>query len=141
MRPVWFACLVISVAVLVYSAVLISVPSLAFAESTKPHAKVIRFENSGKAVQQLLGGPPETVTMKSGLVTLPPGKSVGKHSTGQNEEMLVILAGQGEMVFKDGSRLDLAANQALYCPPETEHDVKNTGTEGLRYVYVVASTK
>jgi mannose-6-phosphate isomerase-like protein (cupin superfamily) len=27
---------------------------------------------------------------------------------------------------------------ALYCPPSTEHDVFNTGTTTLRYVYVVS---
>ena len=114
---------------------------VAFAEDAKPHAKVIPFDSAGKDVLPLLSGPPETVTMKSGLVTLAPGKSVGKHSTGQHEEMLVVLAGHGEMLFKDGSKLDVAADHALYCPPDTEHDVKNTGTETLRYVYVVASTK
>jgi mannose-6-phosphate isomerase-like protein (cupin superfamily) len=33
------------------------------------------------------------------------------------------------------------ANHALYCPPETEHNVTNTGRSVLRYVYVVASTE
>jgi len=51
------------------------------------------------------------------------------------------LEGQGEMVFHDGSRLELKARTALYCPPETEHDVKNTGTSTLRYVYVVANAQ
>ena len=141
MRLVWSVCLVIAVAALSCAAILTSGVSLAFAQDAKPHAKVIPFESTGKGVQPLLGGPPETVTMKSGLVTLAPGESVGKHSTGQHEEMLVILAGQGEMIFKDGSKLGVAANHALYCPPETEHDVKNTGSERLRYVYVVASTR
>ena len=58
--------------------------------------------------------------MKSGLVVLAPGKSVGKHSTGQNEELLIVLQGQGEMCFKDGSKLPVKANSALYCPPETD---------------------
>jgi mannose-6-phosphate isomerase-like protein (cupin superfamily) len=29
----------------------------------------------------------------------------------------------------------------VYCPPQTEHDVKNTGTGVLRYVHVVADAK
>jgi len=107
-------------------------------DDSKLHAKVIPFK-SGEKVQQLLDGPPGTVTMKSGYVTLAPGETVGKHSTGHNEEELVILAGRGEMIFKDGSKLEIAANQALYCPPDTEHDVKNTGTEPLRYVFIVAN--
>jgi mannose-6-phosphate isomerase-like protein (cupin superfamily) len=74
-------------------------------------------------------------------VVLLPGKSVGKHSTEQNEELLIVLEGQGEMSFKDGSKLPVKANSALYCPPQTEHNVTNTGTGVLRYVYVVAKAK
>lgn len=103
--------------------------------------KVVKLDSAGKDYLRVLGGPPESVTMKSELVVLAPGKSVGKHSTGQHEELLVVLEGQGEMTFKDGSKLDVKANYALYCPPETEHNVTNTGTAVLRYVYVVASTK
>ncbi|HVN80282.1 MAG TPA: cupin domain-containing protein [Terriglobia bacterium] len=105
------------------------------------HPKVVKLDSAGKDYLQVLGGPPESVTMKSGLVVLAPNKSVGKHSTKQHEELLVILEGQGEMIFKDGSTLQVKANHALYCPPETEHDVRNTGTHVLRYVYIVADAK
>ena len=110
------------------------------AEPQRPRAKVIRLESAEKELP-ILSGPPETVTMRSGLVTLDPGQSIGKHGTGQHEEMLVILEGKGEMLFKDGSKLDVQAKHALYCPPQTEHDVINTGSGPLRYVYVVASTR
>ncbi|HYB59868.1 MAG TPA: cupin domain-containing protein [Methylomirabilota bacterium] len=106
-----------------------------------PRPKVIELDSGGKDYLQVLAGPPESVKMKSGLVMLPPNKSVGEHTTGQYEELLVVLEGQGEMSFKDGSKLDVRANHALYCPPETEHNVTNTGTTVLRYIYVVASTK
>jgi mannose-6-phosphate isomerase-like protein (cupin superfamily) len=107
----------------------------------KPRPKVVELDSRGKDYLQVLAGPPESVTMRSGLEVLAPNKSVGKHSTGQHEELLVVLEGQGEMSFKDGSKLDVKANHALYCPPETEHNVTNTGGSVLRYVYVVASTK
>ena len=107
----------------------------------KPHAKVFALDKSDNGILPILTGPPETVTMKSGYVVLEPGRSVGKHSTEHHEEMLIILEGQGEMLFDDGSKLELKARTALYCPPETEHDVKNTGTGTLRYVYVVANAR
>ena len=107
----------------------------------KPRPKVVELDSGGKDYLQVLGGPPESVTMKSGLVVLAPNKSVGKHSTGQHEELLVVLEGQGEMSFKDGSKLDVKANHCRLLPPETEHNVTNTGRSVLRYVYVVASTK
>jgi mannose-6-phosphate isomerase-like protein (cupin superfamily) len=76
--------------------------------------------------------------MHSGLVVLAPGKSVGKHSTKGNEEMLVVLEGQGEMRIAGGKDLPFTKEMALYCPPATEHDVFNTGATTLRYVYVVS---
>ena len=109
--------------------------------SGKPSAKVVELETNGKVYLQLLGGPPESVTMQSGLVVLAPDQSVGKHSTHQHEELLVVLEGKGEMIFTDRPSLPVEANHAVYCPPQTEHDVKNTGASVLRYVYVVADAK
>lgn len=116
-------------------------PVVAAGGTSAPSPKVIPLEASGKDYIPVLSGPPESVNMRSGLVLLAPGKSVGKHSTGQNEELLVVFEGQGEMSFPDGSKLAVTANSALYCPPETEHNVTNTGTVTLRYVYVVAGTR
>jgi mannose-6-phosphate isomerase-like protein (cupin superfamily) len=108
---------------------------------SKPHAKVVVLDKPDNGVLPILAGPPETVTMKSGYVVLEPGRSVGKHSTEQHEEILIVLEGEGEMLFHDGSKLELKARTALYCPPETEHDVWNTGSQTLRYVYVVAKAE
>ena len=105
----------------------------------RPRAKVIALAGQEKE-QPLLSGPPETVSMRSGLITLQPHQSIGKHSTGQHEEMLVVLEGEGKMLFDDGITLAIAANHVLYCPPETAHDVLNTGKGSLRYVYIVAGT-
>ena len=106
-----------------------------------PTPKVIPLASSGKDITPVLAGPPESVKMRSGLVVLAPGKSVGKHSTEQNEELLVVFEGQGEMTFKDGSKLPVKANSAIYCPPQTEHNVTNTGSGNLRYVYVVSNAR
>ncbi len=117
---------------------LIAIPLLT---QEKPHARVVKLASTGKHDTLLLGGPPESVTMKSGLVILQPGQKVGKHSTGSHEEMLVILEGTGAMMFQDGTRLEVDPEHILYCPPQTEHDVTNTGSGVLRYVYIVASAK
>ena len=119
--------------------VLVAALPMAAQSQPKPRAKVVALDKSDNGVLPILTGPPETVTMKSGYVVLAPGRSVGKHSTEHHEELLVVLEGQGEMIFRDGSKLELKARSALYCPPETEHDVWNTGVETLRYVYVVAN--
>jgi len=107
----------------------------------KPEPKAIVINMEGKEYVRLLGGPPESVLMRAGAVALQPGKTVGKHNTESYEEMVVVLEGQGEMLLKDGKPLGMRVGTVLYCPPDTEHDVKNTGSGVLRYIYVVAKTK
>jgi mannose-6-phosphate isomerase-like protein (cupin superfamily) len=123
-------------------ALLLSSPLLLLSasEPQKPHAKVVALESTAKELP-ILNGPPETVSMRSGLILLKPGEAVGKHTTGQHEEVLIVLEGKGEMRFHDGTRVAVETRHAIYCPPETEHDVVNTDSMPLRYVYVVASAK
>jgi quercetin dioxygenase-like cupin family protein len=83
----------------------------------------------------------DTVGMRSGLMTLQPGKDCGWHSTENYEEMLICLAGTGELASEDGTRHALAAGQYGYNPPQSRHNVFNTGTEVMRYIYVVAPVR
>jgi len=107
----------------------------------QPVPKVIQLDPKGQDYLRVLAGPPETSTMRSGLVTLAPQKSVGKHSTGNFEELVIILDGRAEMIITGGEALRLGKGFAAYCPPHTEHDVLNIGTEALRYIYIVAEAK
>ena len=111
------------------------------APAGRPAPKVIRLEAGDTGYQRILGGPPETVAMRSGLVVLGPGKAVGKHDTESYEEIVVVLEGQGQMRITGGENLVIRAGHAAYCPPHTEHDVVNTGAGPLRYVYVVAKVE
>ncbi|MDH5684586.1 MAG: cupin domain-containing protein [candidate division WOR-3 bacterium] len=103
--------------------------------------RLIHF--SGKEIDHLpiLSGPPESVSMRSGLVHLSAGKSVGKHSTENFEELIVVLEGKGQLQITGQKPLEIVSGVAVYCPPETEHNVVNTGNAPLRYLYVVAETK
>jgi mannose-6-phosphate isomerase-like protein (cupin superfamily) len=107
----------------------------------KPEPKVIKIDTRGQEYVRLLGGPPESVSMRSGAVSLQPGGNVGKHNTGCNEELLIVLAGEGSLLLGECQQLDMVAGNILYCPPETEHDVMNTGAGILQYIYVTARTK
>ena len=124
-------------------AVVVSSVPLVCAEQLgdKPRPKSVEIDRSATTDTRIFGGPPETVTMRSGSVVLLPSKSVGKHNTGDYEEAVVVLAGNGEMRLADGTVLKLKPYVVAYCPPGTEHDVMNTGNEPLRYVYVVAKAK
>jgi len=100
--------------------------------------RVIELDAYGGGYVPLLQGPPTSAGMRSGHVTLEPNASVGRHSTGTHEELLVVLAGTGLMKCAGHAPMELKAPCAAYCPPATEHDIANNGREPLRYVYVVA---
>ena len=89
----------------------------------------------------LLKGIPQTTGMRSGFVRLKPGETVGWHTTGKNEESLVILHGQGEALIDGQAGKPFVAPAFVYIPPAIRHNVQNTGTELLEYVYVVAPAK
>ena len=104
----------------------------------KPEPKIVELDRAATEYLRVLGGPPESVTMRSGYVVLLPEKSVGRHNTESYEEVVVVLDGKGEMLFGEGSVLQLEPYIVAYCPPGTEHDIRNTGSKPLRYVYIVA---
>src|ERR1035437_6781820 len=89
----------------------------------------------------LLHGAPQTAGMRSGFVRLKPGATVGWHTTGRNEEALVVLRGQGEALIDGQAKQPFTAPAFVYIPPATRHNVANTGKELLEYVYVVAPAK
>lgn len=89
----------------------------------------------------LLKGAPQTAGMRSGFVRLKPGETVGWHTTGANEETLVILRGEGSALVEGQPPRAFAAPALAYIPPATRHNVSNTGKDTLEYVYVVAPAK
>ena|SRR5208283_1746468 len=105
------------------------------APSPQPLAIPLQCES---AECPLLTGAPRTAGMRSGLVRLDPGQSVGWHSTRRNEESLVILRGEGTALLDGHPARTFAAPHFLYIPPGTRHNVENTGHDLLEYVYVVA---
>jgi mannose-6-phosphate isomerase-like protein (cupin superfamily) len=86
----------------------------------------------------LLKGAPQTAGMRSGYVRLKPGETVGWHTTGKNEESLVILSGRGEARLEGQQARAFSAPALVYIPPAMKHNVANTGNGILEYVYVVA---
>lgn len=107
----------------------------------RQHARSIEIRPSLDGYQRLLAGPPDSLSLRSGLVTLTPGASVGKHNTDGYEELVVVLEGCGLMISEDGNETPIDQEHFCYCPPHTGHDVKNTGEEQLRYVYIVTKTE
>ena len=94
--------------------------------------------NDSPDYQKLLDGEPQTRGMRAGRVYLRPGKTCGQHSTGSNEEVLVFLSGQGVLLAGENDSFQVGKGKVSYIPPNTIHDVKNTGVEPLIYIYCVA---
>ena len=106
---------------------------------TSQHAIPLNLSNRTARFTRLLAGPPQTHSLKSGLVVLQPGENVGEHCTDGKEELVVVLEGVGEFRAEDQEALQLSAGRAVYCAPGTQHDVYNTGSTRLCYVYVTAA--
>jgi len=108
-----------------------------FSQTSRPHPLTLSLQCPGGDCP-LLKGAPQTAGMRSGYVRLKPGETVGWHTTGKNEESLVILTGRGEARFEGLPPRPFAAPMLVYIPPALKHNVTNTGAETLEYVYVVA---
>jgi len=96
--------------------------------------------NEGSGYQRLLGGlekEPKTRGMRSGKVSLQPKEDCGRHSTDKCEELLVFLAGSGSVLIGEAETLAVGKGKICYIPPHTTHNIVNSGTEPLVYVYCV----
>ena len=111
-----------------------------FSQAAKPHPLTMPLQ-CAQGDCSLLHGVPQTAGMRSGFVRLKSGATVGWHTTGKNEETLVILRGQGEALIDGQAKQPFIAPALVYIPPATRHNVANTGKDPLEYVYVVAPAK
>jgi len=108
---------------------------------SEPAARIIPLDFTVPGYQRILGGPPGNRTLRSGFVQLEPGDAVGEHSTEQKEELIIVLDGEGELQLNGTGSMAIARGLTAYCPPDTHHNVVNTGSTVLRYVYVVTETQ
>lgn len=108
--------------------------------SAVPSGKVFVMDlNKNPEYQELLGGKPQTCGMRSGRVYLQPDEACGQHSTKAHEEMLTFLSGKGmALIGEKETAFELGEGKVFYIPPHTTHNIKNTGTEPLIYIYCVA---
>jgi len=117
--------------------IVILLGALVIAQEVKPEPKAFLLNCAGGDCP-LLSGHPQTAGMRGGSVKLKPGDSVGWHSTSGNEEALVILHGSGVAKIEGHGDVALSERTLAYIPPVTRHNVTNTGTEVMEYVWIVA---
>lgn len=102
--------------------------------------KIIKLK-SGSRYQRLFSMDSGTCGIKSGHVTLKEGEEIGEHSTNNLEEALIILKGSGRLIINREKGLDFEDNTVVYVPPETIHNVKNTGSGALEYIFITSNAK
>jgi uncharacterized cupin superfamily protein len=75
---------------------------------------------------------------------VPPGKTQCPfHNHHSEEELFVILEGEGELRFGD-QRYEIRANDIIACPPggpEVAHQIINTGTTPMRYLSISTNSE
>ena len=52
------------------------------------------------------------------------------------DEFLIVLEGEGEIRFKNGSVWGLSKDKLVYIPANTEHCIENTGSVTLSFYFV-----
>lgn len=105
-----------------------------------PLPKIITFNPDTTIYQEICDGDKDSTVFYSGVVTMAPGKSGHVHSTEIYEEMIMVLSGQAQVRITNGKNLDLEYGNIGFIPPDTEHQVFNTGTTSLKYIYVAVKS-
>ena len=84
---------------------------------------------------QQLVTPEDSRYIRARCVVLAPGKEVGNHSTGDKEEVIILLQGK-VIVSSPGREQELPSLHGAYIPPNTKHNISNPFDEDAIYVYV-----
>lgn len=83
------------------------------------------------------GGTTATAALTAGVADLSPGEWLGLHRHTPTE-IYYIVEGEG-VVTLDGVEQTVSAGTAVYIPSDTEHGIRNTTQEQLRFFYAFAA--
>jgi len=99
--------------------------------------KVITLDKNKN--QRLLKKGHESLNVNLGHVVLRKDENIGEHITDNVEEVLVILDGEANIIINREKMVKGEKDSIIYIGPNTLHDVKNTGSKILRYIYITCS--
>jgi len=88
--------------------------------------------------KRLLGSHFKVKGLRAGLVTLKPKQEVGKHNTQNKEEALIILKGKAVVSYGRDKKIKASRHMFVFIPPRVSHNVKNSGSSNLQYIYLTA---
>jgi mannose-6-phosphate isomerase-like protein (cupin superfamily) len=78
----------------------------------------------------------ETQRLNMTHVRIHPGETVPRHVHPDEDQVYYVASGSGYVVL-DGVRTDVSAGSGVLIPLGTEHEITNTGSEPLDYVFFV----
>jgi unsaturated pyranuronate lyase len=78
----------------------------------------------------------ETDRLNVTHVRIHPGATVPTHTHHDEDQVYFVATGTGYVVL-DGVRTDVSAGDSVLIPLGTEHEITNTGSEPLDYVFFV----
>jgi len=73
-------------------------------------------------------------------VVMPPGSSMGEHTHGDDEEMYIILKGEGTMTIEGESR-KVTSGDMIVNKPHGTHGLMNSSDSEIELLIIQASTK
>ena len=73
-------------------------------------------------------------------VVIPPGSTIGSHRHGRNEEMYVVLEGEGLMTL-DGNEVKVSKGDMILNPVEGEHGLVNNSSRDIDLLVIQVSIK
>ena len=76
--------------------------------------------------------------LKAGRVVLFPGEEIGEHTTDKREEIIIVLKGIATLARGD-KEIVLNRGDTHYIEEGILHNVKNTSSDELEYIYVVCN--
>lgn len=90
----------------------------------RDHKMIIGPDNFGKSTKMCFG-----------IADFPANQHAPGHVHEEQEEILYVLKGKGEMYF-DNKPEKIEKGTCIFIPPKVVHSINNTSNEVLRVVYV-----
>lgn len=82
---------------------------------------------------------PDWVMKEVGWMTLEPGCSIGLHRHDSNEDAYIIVSGTGVFIDSEGRETPVERGDATIARNGDSHALKNTGSEPLVFIGVIAA--
>lgn len=90
---------------------------------------------TGKAAVYFDGESPAHESMQVGRFLLNPGTEPHPPHRHVDEELLIVSKGIGEM-YTNGKTYPIKPGAVMYCDPNVEHGIKNTGAQPIEFYWV-----